>query len=81
MHNFLVCAFKFQDFASSQNYFARSQGRETLTFRNSAPSPHPVRKSIKQKATTCFLVRIQAFTKTINTDKQTSTLEVLKKYY
>ena len=36
MHKLLVCACKFQDFAQSQNIFARSHDRETVTFRNSA---------------------------------------------
>ena len=38
MHTFLVCACKYQDFARSQKYFARSHDRETVTFRNSAVS-------------------------------------------
>ena len=37
MHNLLVCAYKSQDFAQSQNKFARSHDRETVTFRNSDP--------------------------------------------
>ena len=36
MHKFLVCACKYQDFAQSQKFFARSHDRETVTFRNSA---------------------------------------------
>ena len=36
MHEFLVCAFKYQDFAQSQKIFAQSHDRTTVTFRNSA---------------------------------------------
>ena len=36
MHNFLDCAYISHDFAESQNIFARSHDRETVTFRNSA---------------------------------------------
>ena len=36
MHKFLVCACKSQDFAQSQKFFARSHGRLTAHFRNSA---------------------------------------------
>ena len=36
MHNFLVCAYKSQDFTQSQTNFARTHDHETLTFRNSA---------------------------------------------
>ena len=39
MHKFLVCACKYQDFAQSQKFFARSHDRETATFRNSALNP------------------------------------------
>ena len=35
MHTFLVCASKYQDFAQSQENFAQSNERETVTFRNS----------------------------------------------
>ena len=35
MHNFLVCAYKSQDFAQNLKNFARSHDRETVTFRNS----------------------------------------------
>ena len=35
MHKVLVCAYTSQDFAQSQNFFARSHDRETVTFRNS----------------------------------------------
>ena len=35
MHKFLVCAYKYQDFAQSRNNFARSHDRETVTIRNS----------------------------------------------
>ena len=35
MHKFLVCTCKFQDFAQSQQIFALSHDRETVTFRNS----------------------------------------------
>ena len=35
MHIFLVCGCKSQDFAQSQQHFARSHDRETVTFRNS----------------------------------------------
>ena len=35
MHKFLVCAYKSQDFAQSQKFFARSHDRETVNFRNS----------------------------------------------
>ena len=37
MYKFLVCAYKSQDFAQSQNLFARSHNCETVTFRNSDP--------------------------------------------
>ena len=37
MYNFLVCAYKSQDFAQSQENFAQSHDRETMTFRNSGP--------------------------------------------
>ena len=37
MHQFLVCASKSQDFAQSQENYASSHGRETVTFRNSGP--------------------------------------------
>ena len=36
MHKFLVCAYKYQDLAQSQENFARSHDRVTVTFRNSA---------------------------------------------
>ena len=36
MHNFLVCGCKYQDFAQSQKFFARSHDRDTVTFRNFA---------------------------------------------
>ena len=36
MHKFWVCAYKSQDFAQGQENFARSNYRETVTFRNSA---------------------------------------------
>ena len=35
MHQFLVCAYKSQDFVQSQENFARSHDRATVTFRNS----------------------------------------------
>ena len=35
----IVCAWKSQDFAQSQKFFARSHDRETVTFRNSDQSP------------------------------------------
>ena len=35
MHNFLVCAYKFQDFAQNLKKIAQSYDRETVTFRNS----------------------------------------------
>ena len=35
MHKFLVCAYKSQDIAQSEENFARSHDRETVTFRNS----------------------------------------------
>ena len=35
MYSFLVCACKSEDFAQSQQNFARSHDRETVTFRNS----------------------------------------------
>ena len=35
MHNFLVCAYKSQDFAQNLKNFARSHDRTTVTFRNS----------------------------------------------
>ena len=38
MHKFLVHAYKSQDFAQSQNNFARAHDRETITFRNSGIS-------------------------------------------
>ena len=36
MDKLLVCTYKYQDFAQSQNFFVRSHGRQTVTFRNSA---------------------------------------------
>ena len=36
MHNYLVCAYKSQEFAQSQNFFALLHNHETVTFRNSA---------------------------------------------
>ena len=36
MHNFLLSAYNSQDFAQSQENFARLQDRETVTFKNSA---------------------------------------------
>ena len=39
MHNFFVCAYKSQDFAQSQNIFARSHNPKTVTFRNSESVP------------------------------------------
>ena len=41
MHKFLVCAYKSQEFAQSQNFFARLHDRETVTFRNSGIKSHP----------------------------------------
>ena len=41
MHQFLVCAYKSQDFAQSQKNCARSHDRETVTFRNSDTAPFP----------------------------------------
>ena len=38
MHIYLVCAYQSQNFAQSQENFARSHDRETVTFRNSAYS-------------------------------------------
>ena len=35
MQKKLVCAYNSQDFAQTQENFARSQDRETMTFRNS----------------------------------------------
>ena len=35
MHNFLVCAYKSQDFAQNLKKFAQSHDRESVTFRNS----------------------------------------------
>ena len=35
MHEYLVYAYKSQDFAQCQKNFARSHDRETVTFRNS----------------------------------------------
>ena len=35
MHKFLVCLYNSQDFAQTQEYFAWSHDRETMTFRNS----------------------------------------------
>ena len=37
MHKFLLSAYKTQDFAQSQENFARSYDRVTVTFRNSVP--------------------------------------------
>ena len=37
IHKFLVCAYNSQDFAQTQENFARSQDRATVTFRNSGP--------------------------------------------
>ena len=36
MHTFLGCTYNSQDFAQTQENFARSHDRETVTFRNSA---------------------------------------------
>ena len=36
IHNFLVCACKYQDFAQSQQNSVRSHNRENVTFRNTA---------------------------------------------
>ena len=36
MHKFLVSAYKSQDIAQSQKFFAWSHDREAVTFRNSA---------------------------------------------
>ena len=36
MHTFLDCTYKSQDFAQTQENFARSHDRETVIFRNSA---------------------------------------------
>ena len=38
MHNFLVCAYKSQDFAQNLKKIARSHDCVTVTFRNSVPS-------------------------------------------
>ena len=38
MHKFLVCSYNSQDFAKTQENFAWSHDRETVTFRNSASS-------------------------------------------
>ena len=35
-HTFLVCTYNFQDFAQTQENFARSHDLETVTFINSA---------------------------------------------
>ena len=35
MPKFLVCPYNFQEFAQTQEKFARSHDRETVTFRNS----------------------------------------------
>ena len=43
MYFFLVGACKSQDFAQSQKNFARSQDRETMTFRNSACNSQTVK--------------------------------------
>ena len=40
MHKFLVCAYKSQDFAQTQENFARSHDCETGTFKNSAAKLH-----------------------------------------
>ena len=40
MHKFLVCAYNSQDFAQTQENFARSHDRETVTFRNSGLDPY-----------------------------------------
>ena len=42
MHIFLVSAYNSQDFAQSQENFARSHDGETVTFRNSATAPSPL---------------------------------------
>ena len=39
MHEFLVCAYKCQDFTQSQKFCARSHDLETLTFNNSELVP------------------------------------------
>ena len=36
IHQFLICAYKSQDFAQSKENVGRSHDRETVTFRNSA---------------------------------------------
>ena len=36
MHKFLVCAYNSKDFAQTQENFARSHDRETVTFRTPA---------------------------------------------
>ena len=41
VHTFLVCAYKSQDFAQSQENFAWLHDRETVTFRNSVGIPLP----------------------------------------
>ena len=40
MHEFFVCACKFQDFVQSQEIFAQVHNRETVTFRNSGVTCH-----------------------------------------
>ena len=35
MLNFLVCAYKYQDFAQSHKSFLQSHNRDTVIFRNS----------------------------------------------
>ena len=40
MHEFLVCACKFQDFVQSQEIFAQVHNCETVTFRNTGVICH-----------------------------------------
>ena len=40
MHTFFVCACKSQEFAPHQKSLARSQDRETVTFRNCEMGPN-----------------------------------------
>ena len=54
MHKFLVCVYNSQDFAPTQENFARSHNRDTVTFRNSENILHQNTKnrlSISQSTT------------------------------
>ena len=66
MHNFLVCASKSQDLGQSQNCFARSHDRETVTFRNSALMFSPINGYIVYFNTGSILNRLINITHNFN---------------